>query len=60
MNRTVVLQPAKRAPLKTIRIKSPTHKELRFVQSQIHITEYINNALITKQPMKNITHKRTQ
>jgi len=60
MNRTLVLQPAKRAPLKTSRTKSPTHKELRYVQSQIHITKYINNALTTKQPTKNNTHKRTQ
>ena len=29
-------------------------------KSRIHITKYINNALITKQPMKNTTHKRTQ
>jgi hypothetical protein len=42
------------------RTKSPTHNELRYAQSQIHITKYINNALITKQPMKNTTHKRTQ
>ena len=60
MNRTVVLQPAKRTLLKTSRTKSPTHNELRYVQSQIHITKYINNALITKQPMKNTTHKRAQ
>ena len=38
----------------------PTHNELRYVQSQIHITKYINNALITKQPMKHTTHKRTK
>jgi len=30
------------------------------VQSQIHVTKYINKALITKQPVKNTTHKRTQ
>ena len=29
-------------------------------QLEIHIINYINNALITKQPMKNTTHKRTQ
>ena len=40
--------------------KAPTHNELRYVQSQIHITKYINKALNTKQPMKNTTHKRTQ
>ena len=40
--------------------KSPTHKELRYAQSQIHIKKYINNALITIQPMKNTTHKRKQ
>ena len=40
--------------------KAPTHNELRYVQSQIHITKYTNKALITKQPMKNTTHKRTQ
>ena len=56
----VVLQPAKRTPPKTSRTKSPTHNELRYVQSQIHITKYINNALITKQPIKNTTNKRTQ
>ena len=60
MNRTAVLQPAKRTPPKTSRTKSPIHNELRYVQSQIHITKYINNALIIKQPMKNTTHKRTQ
>ena len=32
----------------------------RYVQFQIHITKYINNALYTKQPMKHTTHKRTQ
>ena len=41
-------------------VGAPTHNELRYVQSQIHITKYINKALITKQPMKNTTHKRTQ
>jgi len=46
--------------LSMFRTKSPTHNELRYLQSHIHITEYINNALITKQPMKNTTHKRTQ
>ena len=60
MNRTVVLQPAKRAPLNTRHTKSAAHNELRYVQSQIHIKKYINNALITKQPMKNTTHKQTQ
>ena len=40
--------------------KAPTHNELRYVQSQIHITKYINKALITKHPTKNTTHKRTQ
>ena len=25
-----------------------------------HITKYTNNAVITKQPMKSATHKRTQ
>ena len=40
--------------------KAPSHNELSYVQSQIHITKYINKALITKQPMKNTTHKRTQ
>ena len=40
--------------------KAPTHNELRYVQSKIHITKYINKALNTKQPMKNTTHKRTQ
>ena len=40
--------------------KAPTHSELKYVQSQIHITKYINKALNTKQPMKNTTHKRTQ
>ena len=40
--------------------KAPTHNELRYVQSEIHITKYINKALNTKQPMKNTTHKRTQ
>ena len=54
------LQPGTRALLKPSRTKSPTHNELRYVQSQIHVTKYINNALITKQPMKNTTHKRTQ
>ena len=38
---------------------TPTHNELRYVQSQIHITKYTNKALITKQPIKNTTHKRT-
>ena len=28
--------------------KAPVHNELRYVQSQIHITKYINNTLITK------------
>jgi len=60
MNRTVVLQPAKRTPPKTCRTKSPTHNELRYVQFQIHVTKYINHAVITKQPMKYTTHKRTQ
>ena len=40
--------------------KAPTHNELRYVQSQFHITKYLNKALNTKQPMKNTTHKRTQ
>jgi hypothetical protein len=31
-------------PPKTSRTKSPTRNELRYVQSQIHITKYINNA----------------
>jgi hypothetical protein len=60
MNRTVVLQPATRALLKTSHTKAPTYNELRYVQSQIHIKKYINNALITKQTMKHTTHKRTQ
>jgi len=60
MNRTVVLQPATRALLKTSHTKSSTHNELRYVQSQIQITKYINNALNTKQPMKHTTYKRTQ
>ena len=44
MNRPVVLQPATRTLLKPNRTKSPTHNAPRYVQSQIHITEYINNA----------------
>ena len=60
VNRTVVLQPAKRTPPTTSRTKTPTHNELSYVQSQIHITKYINKALISKQPMKNTTRKRTQ
>ena len=40
--------------------KTPSHNELRYVQSQIHITKYINKSLNTKQPMKNTAHKRTQ
>ena len=44
MNRPVVLQPATRTLLKPSRTKSPTHNEPRYVQSQIHITKYINNA----------------
>ena len=40
--------------------ESPTHNELRYVKSQIHIKKYINKALNTKQPMKNTIHKRTQ
>jgi len=47
MNRTVVLQPATRALLKPSRTKSPTHNELRYVQSQIHVIKYIINALNT-------------
>ena len=46
--------------LKTSHTKSPTHNEPRYVQSQIHIIKYINDALNTKQPMKHTTHKRTQ
>ena len=44
MNRPVVLQPATRTLLKPSRTKSPTHNEPRYVQSQIHITKYNNNA----------------
>jgi len=44
MDRPVLFQPATRTPLKTSRTKSPTHNEGRYVQSQIHITKYINNA----------------
>ena len=44
MNRPVVLQPATRTLLKPNRTKSPTHNELKYVQSQIHITKCINNA----------------
>ena len=40
--------------------KAPAHNELKYVQSQIHITRYIKKALNTKQPMNNTTHKRTQ
>ena len=43
MNRPVVLQPATRTLLKPSRTKSPTRNELRYVQSQIHVTKYINN-----------------
>ena len=39
---------------------SNTQRAERYVQSQIHITKHISNALITKQPMKHTTHKRTQ
>ena len=46
--------------VKTSHTTAPTQNEMRYVQSQIHITEYINNALITKQPMKHATHKQTQ
>ena len=38
-----MLQPATRTLLKPSRTKSPTHNEPRYVQSQIHITKYINN-----------------
>ena len=41
-NRPIVLQPATRTLLKPSRTKSPTHNEPRYVQSQIHITKYIN------------------
>jgi len=34
MNRTVVLQPATRAPLKTSHTKSPTHNELKYVKGK--------------------------
>jgi len=45
---------------KPSRTKSPTHNKLRYVQSKIHITKYINNALIANQPIKHTTHKQTQ
>jgi len=44
MNRPVLFQPATRTPLKPSRTKSPTHNEPRYVQAQIHITKYLNNA----------------
>jgi len=43
MNRQVVFQPATRTLLKPRRTISPKHNEPRYVQSQIHITKYINN-----------------
>ena len=46
--------------LKPAASKALTHNELRYVQCQSHITKDINKAPITKQPMKNTTHKRTQ
>ena len=43
MNRPVVLQPATWTLLIPSHTKSPTYNEPRYVQSQIHITKYINN-----------------
>ena len=37
-----------------------TYLSSLYVQSQFHITKYINKALNTKRPMKNATHKQTQ
>ena len=60
MNRTVVLQPAKRTPPNISRNRSSNTQrtEVRTI-SNSH-KKYINKALNTKQPMKNTTHKRTQ
>jgi hypothetical protein len=46
--------------LKPAATKAPTYNELRYVQPQIHITKYINKVLITKQPKKNTTQKRSR
>ena len=60
MNRTVVLQPAKRTPPKIARTKSSNTQRTEVCTISNSHTKYINKALNTKQPMKNTTHKRTQ
>ena len=52
MNRTVVLQPAKRTPPNTSRNKSSNTQRTEVCTISIHVTKYTNWELNTKQPMK--------